>query len=48
MKLKVEELVNEKTGDPIRRDYILQEITEEPLTESKRVSNPHIRSKVPL
>ena len=40
LRLKIEELVNEKTGYPIRRDYILQEINEEPLTGSKRVSNP--------
>ncbi len=41
LKSQVEELINEKSGDPIRRDYILQSIEEEPISESKRFSKAH-------
>lgn len=42
LKLQVEELVNEKTGEPILRDYILQNIEEEPVSKSKRFSKAHL------
>jgi hypothetical protein len=38
IKLKVEELINEKDGSSIRRDYILQNIEEKPISEVKRFS----------
>lgn len=41
LKLRIEELADEKTGNAIRRDYILQEIKEEPISESKRFSKAH-------
>lgn len=41
LKLKVEELADEKSGQSVRRDYILQSIEEEPISESKRLSKAH-------
>ncbi|MDO4608898.1 MAG: hypothetical protein Q4B40_06885 [Clostridia bacterium] len=41
LKLRVEELVNEKDGNSIRRDYLLQTIEEEPLSERNRFSKPN-------
>ena len=41
LKLRVEELIDEKSGSPIRRDYILQSIKEEPVADSKRFSKAH-------
>lgn len=41
LKLQVEELVNEKDGSPIYRDYILQNIEEEPISLGKRFSKAH-------
>ena len=41
LRLKVEELIDEKSGESIRRNYILQTIEEEPISESKRFSKAH-------
>lgn len=45
LKLTVEELVDEKSTEPIRRDYILHEIKEEPMTERNRLSTPNHSDK---
>jgi len=45
LRLRVEELINEKDGSPIRRDYILQNIEEEPLSIGKRFSKAHHHEK---
>lgn len=45
LKLKIEESVNEKNGEPIRRDYILQNIKEEPISIGKRFSKAHLQEK---
>ncbi len=41
LKLRVEELANEKTYDLIRRDYLLQSIEEESLSMHNRLSTPN-------
>ncbi len=41
LKLQVEELINEKTGNALSRDYILQNIKEEPISKSRRFSKAH-------
>ena len=41
LKLKIEELYNEKDNSSIKRDYILQNIEEGLISESKRLSTPH-------
>ena len=45
LKLKVEELINEKDGSPIRRDYILQNVKEESISIGKRFSKAHLHEK---
>lgn len=45
LRLKVEELINEKDGSPIRRDYILQNIEEESVSKRNRFSRPNHSEK---